>query len=309
MITVSSQAAQTGLPTPQHTPKPRKKPHCSRCGKPMRGHKRGQCDTDEEDKLESFDVNAENALVAQLSSIDIGDENAQDIKTVRFKTEQISGVLARAIASLPEELMSLASEDKAALQALAKPGMLSNDVDPAEGKEKMERLGDWLETIETSRRARKGRPSAPPELPSLAVFDAILDTKRPRARSMSPIKRDIKYASSPQKSSSIAEREQFLHELAVKSKTDVTNVYRIDLQDVQGVEERAKSLKLHARVLAPRYKDGSTGIGWLVIGKDKSEVEETFKGVERDAKESSTLASTVMVATGAVACWLCLAFS
>lgn len=248
----------------------------------------------------------EDALVNRFQNVAIADdEGRKDTKAVRFKPQQICGAQAQVTTSMPEELMSLASEDKAVLHALAKPGMLSNDVASLDCKERLNRLDDWLGKVETPKRGRRGRPSLPPELPSRRIFDEIL-VKQERPRSVSPEKRGIKGAAPLQRMSSSAEREQFLEDLVHNSKKGMANIYQVELQDVEGLEEKAKQLKLHVR----KFADKSTGRGWLVVGTDMTDVDRAFHCVANGSKGGSSLISTLgTLATGAVVCWMYLAFS
>lgn len=52
--------------------------------------------------------------------------------------------------------------------------------------------------------------------------------------------------------------------------------------------------------------------GWLVVGKDKSSVEDVFKEVERDVKNDTDHVLTRAFgsgAIGAIVAWTCLAYS
>jgi len=73
----------------------------------------------------------------------------------------------------------------------------------------------------------------------------------------------------------------------------------------------AKRLEFYARVIAPKYSDGTTGIGWLVIGSDKSSVEDVFREVESDVKNNidHVLTQAYGGAIGAIVAWTCLAYS
>ena len=109
---------------------------------------------------------------------------------------------------------------------------------------------------------------------------------------------------------SVEEREMFLKDLEGKSKHAVTKVFTISMTGIQGIEENAKHLKLHARIIAPKYVNGVTGDGWLVIGQDEAHVENIYSKICKEVKKSGTLNASIKGgAVGAIAAWLCLAYS
>ncbi|KAH8118421.1 hypothetical protein DFH11DRAFT_1698129 [Phellopilus nigrolimitatus] len=285
--------------TPQ-TPTQRKKPHCSKCGMPMLGHRRGQCTPTELAVVVSNDEPSD--LSAQLKSLcidNVYDSEEEKEEDKQRRTKRRSSVVPPKAA---ETLVSLASGDKAALEVLGQPGMMTNTVVEVDEKATRANIERWLEnvprSVSPSRRSHK-RLSRPPVTPSSAqsVFDLLLEApsnketsrKRSSARTAKPLGR----------TSSVAERDDFFASLSEKSKKPIASVFTVDMSDIRELEENAKRLKFHARVIAPKYADGTTGDGWLVIGKDSSSVEELFREVEKDVKGSKRSVSTA-VGGGAV---------
>lgn len=156
-------------------------------------------------------------------------------------------------------LISLASGDIAVLDALGKPGMMSDVVDENE-KGVKNGIEKWLENLPPSdspkqRQKRSPRPSVLDSSPDMLDFirdSSNLGSMRQRpslARSAKPVGR----------ASNAHELKAFFTALTEKTRKPVVSVFTIDMRDIHELEENAKRLKFHARVIAPEYTDGTTG--------------------------------------------------
>ncbi len=103
------------------TPTPRKKHHCTRCGAPMLGHKRGGCQSPTNDASPKSDPRRKSLspLDFKMKALDIASPEKEERERAQRRRS------SAAHAPRPETLVSLSSNDKAALSILAKPGMMS----------------------------------------------------------------------------------------------------------------------------------------------------------------------------------------
>ncbi|TDL29371.1 hypothetical protein BD410DRAFT_779769 [Rickenella mellea] len=307
------------------TPTGRRKPHCSQCGSPMLGHKRGKCTTPSSAspsisaKPDQGDVTLATEALAGLRIL--SDNVATDqtpkksatpkrrvlqelrVQTRNVNQEQTStpkNDTTRRRASAPlekaETLASLSPDDKALLEALNMPGVMKDDYVVVDEEERKAGVHRWLQSV----------PCSASGTPSKEVFDAATN---PDAEI--DIHSVISTAKPGRSSSSVEDRAAFLDMLVEKSKAPVASVFTVDLSDIRELEESAKKLKFHARVIVPKYSDGTTGEGWLVIGRDEKSVKSVFDQVEKDVKSSdgSFRVALKSGAVGAATAWLCLAYS
>lgn len=306
------------------TTTPRKRPCCKKCGKPMLGHKRGQCDMDStatKVKEEDADESKAAELVTDLAALHIDKNGCNEHEAGKMKS-RFASAGRHSSPAMPWQLVkqdtlaSLTSNEKAVLETLGTPGIMAKDdvVNESAARAGVER---WLDSIPRSaspKRSSQKHLTGPPIVPSRDL-DAVFDIPPPRKNNEISKKRSIAKTAKPLvRASNAAERGHFFEELAQKSKKPVAGVFTVDMKDIQALEETAKHLNLHAHVIAPKYADGSTGMGWLVVGRDEESVREVFSEVEREVKSTrassggcmSTLGSLL---TGAVVAWTLLAFS
>lgn len=264
----------------------------------MRGHKRDQCFTQTTPRAETMDKSDDLARVLKNLHIQSGNEETRT-PTKATPKKQTPAAPART-----ETLLSLSSDDKAELDGLSKAGMMKDEsVDDDIGTIKAD-IQRWLETgpLSPSRLSNRFKQSSvsprdsADSNPSLTTsrYGSVASTAKPLGRT-----------------SSLEEREVFLNILAEKSKKPVASVFTISMCDIHELEENAKKHRFHARVIAPKYADGTTGDGWLVIGREANSVDHLFDEVARDVKGGmrSTVGTLGSGAVGAAAAWLYLAFS
>ncbi|KAL5527471.1 hypothetical protein ACEPAG_6262 [Sanghuangporus baumii] len=307
--------------TPQ-TPTGRKRPCCTKCGNLMLGHKRGQCSaasTPTRVKMEDFDEPVPGHVTEQLASLNInqdkssGEWTPEAERPVKLDGRRRSSMHAQKLPKA-ETLVSLNSDAKAVLETLGKPGMMSKDVvvDESAARAKIENWLDAVPASDTPKRSRQKYSTGPPIKP-IYEFDAMLDLPLKDNESAKKRTRTIaRPAKRLGRTSSAADREEFFEQLAQKSKKPVASVFTIEMTDIPELEEKAKHLRFHARVIAPRYADGSTGEGWLVVGKDEESVKEVFAQVEKDVKsgfQRGYMGRLGDFAAGAVMTWTILAYS
>lgn len=296
------------------TPSPRKKPRCTKCGEPMLGHKRGQCPN-------NLSPSTSTPLKAKLD-VEKGDTKLVDIST-RLETlridadekvgeEENAKTSSRRRSSLKptkaETLPSLASTDKNALDALAQPGMMTDRVLEVDEQATRENIEKWLEKFSHSE-----SPDVTPKKPKLrfSIGPEITGNRRasvPRTKDSSGLKQALK-AERISGSDMQMDRKAFYLKLLEKSHNRVASVYTISADDVHELEDHAKRLQIKAKAIFPKYTDGSTGDGWLVIGQDADSIERVFKDVEKDVKDSKGYLVGGAAAMGAIATWMVLAFS
>ncbi|KAL5530344.1 hypothetical protein ACEPAF_6602 [Sanghuangporus sanghuang] len=302
------------------TPTGRKRPCCTKCGNLMFGHKRGQCSaapTPTRVKVEDFDEPGPGHVTEQLASLNINQdkldgEGVPEAKRLAIVDERRRSLVRTQKLPKAETLVSLNSDAKAVLETLGKPGMMSKDVvvDESAARAKIENWLDAVPASDTPKRSRQKYSTGPPIKP-LYEFDAMLDL--PLKDNESAKKRTA--ARLPKRlgrTSSAADREEFFEQLAQKSKKPVASVFTIEMTDIPELEEKARQLRFHARVIAPKYADGSTGEGWLVVGKDEESVKEVFAQVEKDVKsgfQCGYMGRLGDFAAGAVITWTILAYS
>ncbi|THH11740.1 hypothetical protein EW145_g481 [Phellinidium pouzarii] len=295
----------------QQTPTQRKKPRCKKCGALMLGHKRGQCQTTSEapesPKLFSAPMVEQANLSAQLQSLQIDtrgneDEEEREQRTARGR----SSVLPT---KKSETLVSLASSEKATLDASGHPRMMTDGVAELDGKGTRASIEKWLESVPPSESTGDthkslSRPSVEPSLP-LDLFGVLSRDSHSGKRSLANTAKPLG------RTSSAIERDVFFKTLAERSKKPVASVFTVEMNDIYELEQNAKRLKFHARVIVPKFADGTTGDGWLVIGKNSSSVDEVFRQVEKDVKGGKGFVSTAVAsgAAGSIMAWMYLAFS
>ena len=237
------------------TSTPRRKPHCRSCGSPMLGHKRGLClmpgknetpspRTEAPFKLEPVD------LTETFKNLKL---EAQDDKKERSSRRRSS-----AIPQKTETLLSLATGVQDELDALAKPGIMSDNVPEEDEGVAKANVQKWLHDLErtTANDGRKhtcGIPNtfSPPRTTEFShkKENALRTPRGSLADTAQPLGR----------MTTDDEREAFFQTLAEKSKKPVACVFTIDMEDIPELAINAKRLKFHARVIAPKYSDGTTG--------------------------------------------------
>lgn len=289
----------------------------------MLGHKRGQCNASPAPirvKEEEFDEPAPGHVTEQLAALNIDQDEANNIRIDEPQTpHRLDGRRRSSLRprDLPkaETLVSLNSDARAVLETLGKPGMMSKDavINESAARAKIENWLDNVPASDTPKRSRKKLSTGPPIKP-VYEFDAMLDLPLKKERESESTKKrtSAKPTRSLGRSTSAADRAEFFEYLAQKSKKPVASVFTIEMADIPELEQKARQLRFHARVIAPKFADGSTGDGWLVIGKDEESVKEVFAEVERDVKSGNKrgyLGRLGDIAAGAVITWTILAYS
>ena len=134
----------------------------------MLGHKRSQCSNSALARpLETTnpEPHAMTDVFAHFDSLRITDEDKpkDDIASRGHRRTSLKQTLVK-----PETVKSLASHDKNALDALLKPGMMSDEVGEFDEEKARESIERWLEKLSTSKlqeatpKKVKARNSMPP---------------------------------------------------------------------------------------------------------------------------------------------------
>lgn len=258
------------------SPSPRKKPHCTQCGQPMLGHKRGQCAPASGPSAKST---TSNELINRMGSLNIVVDGPQAIPVAPPKSRPASG---------PSKNRS---RPRTRAEARVQQWVDENGPPSPTSSEATEQTDQEQETEQEDQAPLSENP------PSETSKDSsVIEIARPIGRTNSSV-----------------ERARFLKHLVAKSKTPAASIFTINMADIEELKVNAAKLKLEARVIAPKFEDGTVGDdGWLVIGKESHSVDELFEQVKRDLKKPGGtglvrhLGSGVL---GAVAVWTYLAYS
>lgn len=256
MDTPTSQApSSSSLRNDPRTPTPRRKPHCKSCGSPMLGHKRGLCQT----PVKNYSVTplAESRAPVKIEAMDLSSA---------FRKLQLNdpadGKARRQSSTLPQKaatLVSLATGEKDELDALVRPGIMTDVVAEEDENSAKANIQKWLQDLPSSNSPSARKRSTPRPSATFSSPDA-LDLLRDRTNTVrTPRKSVVDTAKPVGRTSTTDEREAFFTTLSEKSKKPVASVFTIDMQDIQELAMNAKRLKLYARVIAPKYSDGTTG--------------------------------------------------
>ncbi|EJD01355.1 uncharacterized protein FOMMEDRAFT_169493 [Fomitiporia mediterranea MF3/22] len=283
------------------SPGTRKRHCCKKCGKPMLGHKRGQCSVDTTNKVVTMDEPC--GVSEQLATLRIGDPDGSEEIDGNNKADKVDecdrrrhfseGFQEPTNVETPEPA-SHTSEGNTARKSGVKRGAQSRDViaDP----DTSSKIQHWLEGVpaaECLKGSRRKRLSVPPVEPP-RDFDAMIDL--PQQQQKSAITKSHRLPNTAymlERTSSVTEREQFFSQLVQKSKKPIAGVFTIDMKEIRELEQHARRLNFHARVIAPEYADGTTGLGWLVVGKDEDSVKKLFSEVEGDVKSGHSYMATL----------------
>ncbi len=282
----------------------------------MLGHKRGQCHSQspETPSTTISRASADTDITQGLRSLHIQplDRATEETPEVGEQKVKPKKGLERA-----ETVASLCSEDQAALEELSKPGIMADVYEEEDLRARRAGIQRWLEAVPDSNRRRSGigtKDSIPRAAVTQGIATLQVDVPPGGSRNLATSESLASTAKPLGRTSSMEERNEFLNTLAEKSKKPVASVFTIAMADIHELESNAKRLKFHARIIAPRFADGTTGDGWLVIGREGNSVDEIFEQVAEDVRRSHRGPSTVVNrvssgAVGAVVAWLYLAFS
>lgn len=263
----------------------------------MLGHKRGQCSPAKETSLKA--KLEEDGLETKMQALQITtafhDEDEKKLRAARRRSSLRPPVA--------ETVLSLSSDDKAVLDILATPGMMSDDPDQKDGE-----LKKWLETVPVAKAgaSQRRKSSRIPDVVKLEMPTKALEELVQLTLARKP--------SSLNRTYSVQRREEFMESLEEKLDRPKTIIVPISPEDIEAVKEEALKHKLHARIIrlissksAKEERDG-----WLVIGADRTTVEEVFERVKADEQKKrkgilpKTLASGAL---GAVATWIVMAYA
>ena len=145
------------------TPTPRKRPHCKKCGKPMKCHDRNLCarlsthppdENDTELTQKPFD------LLTKLSALHLEKDEDQDEK----EAETRNSSRRRSLVPVKKEYCpSLSESQAAALDHLGSPGMMRDAICDEDKQYHAENIEKWSKNIVTEGciAANSGNPRTP----------------------------------------------------------------------------------------------------------------------------------------------------
>lgn len=267
----------------------------------MLGHKRGQCQTPTKGQSPRPSSGARRK---SLSPIDVKMKALNIATPERDEQERVQRRRSSIVPPpRPETLVSLSSNDKAALDILAKPGMMSEEVPEEEKWQATGKVEKWLKDVTPPPSPRKSRRSRAPtdEKPDIDTAQELQDAMLFGVRSTTP-----RPKGSLHRTYSAGEMDEFMNSLEEKSTQPKTQIYRIPAADVDELKKRALRCNLFVRGAVPEKGDG-----WVVVGADKDAVEEVCDRVANEEKREKGGFGGVLGSgfVGAAITWLALAYS
>jgi len=266
----------------------------------MLGHKRGGCQSPTKDASPKSDARRKSLspLDFKMKALDIASPEKEERERAQRRRS------SAAHAPRPETLVSLSSNDKAALSILAKPGMMSEKFPKDEKAELQGNITKWLYSVPPPACPRKSRRSQGPSDAELALNakQELQDTMiSDDARSSTPRPKEPLHRTYSSK-----DMDDFLASLEEKSTQPKTQIYRIPAADVDELKKRAARCNLYARGAVPEKGDG-----WVVVGADRAAVEDVCNRVATEEKRQEGGLRGVLGSgfVGAAITWLALAYA
>jgi hypothetical protein len=290
----------------------------------MLGHKRGQCSPVKSPtvvpKVEPKDNDADEVTLA-MKDLNLQAFVTEDGEaTIRTPRKRQSNKFQ---APKAESLFSFTTDDNAAIDNLAKPGIMSDAITEDDRKVASENLDRWFDKqkkfMSTPTRSAKRTPRES-KVHEMQEFDPLSDMLfsevKPKAvqqRRASPSKIKKEQIDEQLTGESNNDERELLDFVEERSKKPAGSVYTIPAKDVKVLQEKAKKLNIPVEVVqtkgdAVHSDDGEVCV---LVGKKGESLEDALKRTKDDARPGRSLVGTALKsgAVGVVATWMYLAFS